>query len=93
VGVCNCNPATVTLAHINTTGTGSKGAKVHDFSAVFACHACHYWHDNHMGSKEDQVFYTRRALVRTWERWVTMGLIKIEGWKQRCHTMKEPGVR
>lgn len=75
--ICNYNPETTVLAHVNTTGTGSKGAKCHDFSAVFACHACHTWMDNYKGSGEDRLFYTRRALVRTWEKLIEMGLIKI----------------
>ena len=76
-GVCNHNPETTVLAHVNTTGAGSRGAKCHDFSAVFSCYACHYWHDNNMGSQLDRLFYTRRALVRTWEKLIEMGHIKI----------------
>ena len=79
VGVCNSNPETVVLAHINTTGTGSKGAKCHDFSAAFMCSACHSWYDGHAGSEIDRLFYSRRAMVRTWELWVAMGLITING--------------
>lgn len=75
--VCNYNPETTVLAHINTMG-GCMGGKSPDYSAVFACSSCHEWLDQHKGSELDELFYTRRALVKTWEEWLKMGLIKID---------------
>ena len=77
VDVCNYNPETVVLAHVKTAGTGSKGAKCHDFSAVYACHACHEWLDQRKGSEMDILFYTRRAMIRTWEKMIESVLIRI----------------
>lgn len=76
-GVCCYNPATVVLAHINTDGS-AMGSKTDDFSACFACHLCHEWLDRNKGSEEDRLFYTRRAMVRTWRKWVEQELISIK---------------
>lgn len=73
-GVCNYDPATVVLCHIQCEG-GSMGAKTDDFSAVFGCYECHHWLDNYHGPEEDRLFYTRRALVRTWKIWIEEGYI------------------
>lgn len=75
-GVCNYNPETVVLAHINTDGS-AMGAKSSDYSACFCCSACHAWLDQNKGTELDRLFYTRRALVRTWTIWVESGLIKL----------------
>lgn len=75
-GVCNHNPDTTVLAHINTDGS-SMGAKTDDFSACFACSDCHAWHDHNKGSMADRLFYSRRAIVRTWRIWVEDGFIKL----------------
>ncbi len=73
-GVCKYNPTTVILSHVNTEG-GAMGAKENDFSACFSCDLCHFWLDNHKGSIEDELFYTRRAMVRTTTIWHQMGLV------------------
>lgn len=79
VGVCSYNPDTVSLCHLPDESNG-MGKKSDDISAVFGCDACHsvldgrvpyIWED---GEKE---FYMRRAMVRTWRRWIERGLIKI----------------
>jgi len=75
-GVCSYNNETVVLAHINTDG-GAIGAKTDDFSACFCCHECHFWLDTNQGSEKDRLFYTRRAMVRTWRVWLEEGLIKV----------------
>ena len=76
-GICSYNPETVVLAHINTEGS-AMGAKTDDYSAVFACQDCHSWLDQNKGSEEDRLYYTCRALVRTWKRWIEMGLVKVD---------------
>lgn len=75
-GICNYNPETVVLAHINTDGA-IMGGKSPDYSACFACCDCHAWLDLNKGSEEDRLFYTRRAMVRTWGKWIDMGLVKV----------------
>lgn len=76
VGVCNFNPDTVVLAHVQTEG-GKMGGKCDDFSAVFCCSECHRWLDQYLGTEEERLFYTRRALVRTWRIWIDERLVKI----------------
>lgn len=75
-GVCNYTNDTTVLAHINTEGSG-VGLKTDDFSACFACSECHKWLDQYLGTEEDRLFYTRRALVRTWRIWIDERLVKI----------------
>lgn len=74
--VCNYIPDTVVLAHVQVEG-GAMGAKTHDVSACFACSACHAWLDQYLGTEEDRLFYTRRAMVRTWVIWIEQRLIKL----------------
>ena len=74
--VCNGNPETTVLAHIQTMG-GGMGTKADDISACFACSSCHEWLDQHKGTEEDELFYTRRALVKTHIIWHQTGVIKI----------------
>ena len=76
-GVCNYDPETTIPAHINTSG-GKMGGKTHDFMVVDCCSDCHDWLDQHKGTEEDRLFYTRRALERTWERRINEGAITIE---------------
>ena len=62
--VCNYNPETTISAHVNVDG-GKVGGKTDDISVVDCCSDCHHWLDNHIGTELDQLFYTRRALIRT----------------------------
>ena len=39
-GICNGNPETVVLAHINGGGIGRKNP---DWQGAYACSACHEW--------------------------------------------------
>lgn len=75
-GVCNYNPETTVLCHINVDG-GAMGGKSPDYSAVFGCSDCHAHLDQKKLNSEDELFYTRRALLRTWAKWIDMGLVKI----------------
>ena len=38
-GICNLNPATVVLAHLNGAGMGIKHSDIHGAYACFDCHA------------------------------------------------------
>lgn len=75
--VCNYNPETTVLAHINCEG-GCMGGKTDDFSAAFMCYECHTWYDQHKGSEADELHYTRRAMYRTWCKWKEMGINPFE---------------
>ncbi len=73
-GTCYNHSSTTVLAHVNTEG-GCMGGKSDDYSACFACHDCHQWLDLNLGTEEDRLFYTRRAMVRTWRIWIEEGYI------------------
>jgi hypothetical protein len=70
--VCNHNRETTVLAHIQTEG-GIMGGK------AFACFSCHVHLDQHKMRYEDELFFTRRAMVRTIAYWVEQGLISVKG--------------
>lgn len=72
--ICNGNPETTVLAHIPSEWKGA-GIKSPDFSAAFACSACHDHFDQRRLSKGDSNFYALRGLQRTQAKWVEMGLL------------------
>lgn len=75
--VCNYNPETSVLAHVQVDG-GKMGGKTHDVSAVIACSACHEWLDQHKGSELDELFYTRRGMIKTLLYWISEELVVIK---------------
>jgi hypothetical protein len=75
-GVCNGNPETSVLAHIQVDG-GIMGGKTDDISACISCSSCHEWLDQHRGSELDELFYTRRAMIRTHLFWIEKGLLVV----------------
>ena len=79
--VCSHDPDTTVLAHLTNESHG-MGLKADDVSACFACSSCHDWIDRRTMSPyfpdgSDREWYMRRAMVRTWRRWIEMGLVKI----------------
>ena len=74
IPICNGNHETTISAHVNVEG-GKMGGKTDDISVVDCCSDCHTWLDQSMGSEEDRLFYTRRALIRTLKRRIEEGLI------------------
>lgn len=77
-GVCQNDTATVVLAHLDTEGKG-MAYKSPDYAGAFACSACHAAIDQHLIPEEDRQFYMLRGMLRTWARWIDMGLISIKG--------------
>lgn len=73
---CNRDPATVVLCHIRDEAAG-RSTKANDYSAAFGCSSCHDAIDQHRLSKEDELFYSMRALQRTLHIWVQNGLISV----------------
>jgi len=73
-GVCCHNPETTVLAHIRDESKG-LGNKAADYSAAFACHSCHDAIDQHRLSRADELFFSLRAMQRTWAIWIKSGLI------------------
>lgn len=74
--VCNYDIETTISAHVNVDG-GKWGGKTDDISVVDCCSDCHTWLDQHKGTELDQLFYTRRALIRTLKRRMNEGFIAI----------------
>lgn len=75
-GICNHDPATTVLCHLPSEVKG-MATKSDDFFAVFGCMNCHEVLDNYGLSREESLYYSLRALARTWRFWVTSGLIFI----------------
>lgn len=75
-GVCNGDPATTVLAHLN--GNKSLSSKSPDIHGAFACHACHQVVDGDRPTDLD------KDLLRLWHYdgvrrtqliWIDMGLL------------------
>ena len=80
-GICNSNPETTVLAHLNGAGMGRKSS---DMAAAYACSACHDAVDGRVWSEYSQqelslMFY--EGILRTQEILRSKGLIKINGEK------------
>ena len=81
--VCSHDTDKTMLCHLpDETGTGKMGGKSADWCAAFGCHECHTLIDNQanflkMFNSEDYLFFIRRAMIRTWRKWIEMELIKL----------------
>lgn len=75
-GVCNFDPETTVLAHINCLDKG-VGYKSPDFWGVFACSSCHAALDGHKIPLESRSSYILSALYETWRHWVRSGAVKL----------------
>lgn len=76
-GVCNFDPATTVLAHINGGGMGMKNE---NYLGSFTCSACHDMIDGRAKSsfsKEQVKLWHWEGVERTWAIWIKMGLITI----------------
>lgn len=76
VGVCNHDTSTTVLCHIRDESKGLSN-KASDYSSAFGCSACHSAIDLHLLSREDELFYSLRAMQRTWAVWVDRGLVVV----------------
>lgn len=77
-GRCNHDWSTSVLAHLRQLKGGGVGLKPPDTHAVIACSACHDALDGRVFCDEfmaDKWFYIARALVRTYDTWMRLGLI------------------
>lgn len=75
-GVCNYNPETTVLAHLDSEVKG-MAIKSADTFAVYTCSCCHEWLDRHQGSREERSWYSLRALDRTHRVMVQQGLLVV----------------
>ena len=80
--ICNFDPETTVLAHLNGYGFGGKH---HDFQAAYCCSACHDVIDgrnnNHDLSRAQIQIYHYDGIMRTQELLFHGGLIKTPGSK------------
>ena len=79
-GVCNFNPETVVLAHINGAGMGVKAL---DFHGAYCCSACHVVVDGAKSShsRESVLIAFYEGVIRTQSLLYFGGLLIIQGEK------------
>jgi len=77
--VCNHDPATVVLAHINGGGMGTKTS---DLFGAFCCSACHDLIDGRTRSAEfsrDEIeLMHRHGVQRTQQHWLDVGMVTLK---------------
>ena len=83
-GVCNGNPETVVLAHLNGGGMGMKRSDIH---GAYACSACHdaidgrtlpLPHDSRVPwSRHDLQLFHLEGVIRTQEIMIKEGILKL----------------
>lgn len=77
-GICNSDPATTVLAHLNGSGTGTKAS---DHEAAYACSDCHAWLDG--GYVQERVgrgtrdLYHLQGVIRTQRILIDQGLLSV----------------
>lgn len=77
-GVCNANPETTVLCHLDVLSESGMGFKCSDLSAAYGCSACHDEMDGRTNVlDEDEWHYLAgRAIVRTHIRMIEKGVLK-----------------
>ncbi len=81
--VCSYDSDKTILCHLpDDSGTGRMGGKSADWCAAFGCYECHKLIDNQAEflktfTSEDYLFFIRRAMIRTWSKWIETGVIKV----------------
>jgi hypothetical protein len=76
-GVCNCNPETTVLAHLNGAG---MGLKKHNMQGSFCCSSCHGALDGQIPTdftKEYLELAHRQGVERTQMYWLERGYIQV----------------
>lgn len=77
-GVCNFDPATTVLAHLNGGGAGTKHS---DLFAAFCCSSCHDVLDGRrkwLGDPIEPAVAHFEGMVRTQQYWLDAGMVKIK---------------
>jgi len=75
-GVCNFDPSTTVLAHLNSAG---MALKAHDIHGAYCCSDCHAWLDGDYSATTDRELrdlYHLEAMVRTQIIMINDGLIE-----------------
>lgn len=82
--VCNHDPETVVFCHHND-GTGGSNKLTGPLTGGYGCSACHDVIDGRSDivlgyeEKRDLEFYKRRSMIRTLNRLIAKGLVKVSG--------------
>ncbi len=76
-GVCNNNPDTVVLAHLNGGGMGTKHADIHGAYACSRCHAVVDGEKHKNWSRDILKLFHLEGIIRTQIIMLDDGLIKI----------------
>jgi len=77
-GICNYDPATTVLAHLNGGGIGRKR---HDLHAAWCCSACHAWldggyaNDEQCSGRTERDIYHLDGVIRTQEILIQEGIL------------------
>jgi hypothetical protein len=74
-GICNWNPATVVLAHLNGAGMGIKHSDIH---GAYACSDCHAAIDGGVKAKFEKEWlklWHLEGVIRTQKIMLELGLI------------------
>ncbi len=77
-GVCNHDPATTILAHINGGGMGTKTS---DLFGAFCCSSCHDVIDGRVkfACDKDMIeLWHRQGVQRTNQYWLDVGLVTLK---------------
>lgn len=78
-GVCNHNPATTVLAHINGGGMGTKTS---DLFGAFCCSSCHDLIDGRVKhrvfDREEIDLMHRQGVQRTQQHWLDIGMVELK---------------
>ena len=81
-GVCNHDPETTVLAHLNGGGMAMKHP---DLLAAWCCSSCHSWIDGdytNLHTMEQRDLFHLEGIIRTQQELLKLGLAEaIEGWK------------
>lgn len=81
-GVCNGDPQTVVLAHLNGAGISRKAP---DWQAAYACSGCHEWLDGRYAQegfdRETRDLMHLKAVIATQRALIDKGLIEVHGGK------------
>jgi len=81
VGVCNYGTDTTVACHL-PDGTGGSNKLTGPLSIAFGCHPCHDEIDRrtkHLTTDLDREFYMRRGMMRTMNRLIDKGLVRVKG--------------
>ena len=83
-GWCSYDPDTTVACHL-PDGSGGSNRLTGALSIAFACSACHDIIDGRVIDPDidvsDKEFYLRRGMMRTMNRLIDLGLVKVAGLK------------